>query len=82
MVSEDTNHLYLMLGRIDGKLDHALQRANKQDERADELERVQSLHSERLTTLERDRRWIVGLATALSVPLGWAVSYLKEYLFK
>lgn len=51
-----------MLGRIDGKLDHALQRADKQDERADELERVQSLHAERIGTLERDRRWIAGIA--------------------
>lgn len=81
-MSDEQNHLYLMLGRIDGKLDHALQRADKQDERADELERVQSLHAERIGTLERDRRWIVGIAAALSTGIGWAISIIKEYLFK
>lgn len=81
-MSEDQNHLYLMLGRIDGKLDHVLQRADKHDERAEELERVQSLHSERIGTLERDRRWIVGIAAALSTVIGWAISIVKEYLFK
>lgn len=79
---EPDNQLYLMLGRIDGKLDHALQRQDKQDERAEEIERVQSLHSERIGTLERDRRWIVGIATALATGVGWAISVVKEYLFK
>jgi hypothetical protein len=79
---EPDNHLYLMLGRIDGKLDSALQRADKSDERADELDRVQSLHADRIGVLERDRRWIIGLAAALSTGIGWAISVLKEYLFK
>ncbi|CUA90945.1 hypothetical protein Ga0061061_1177 [Chelatococcus sambhunathii] len=78
----EENQLYLMLGRIDGKLDHVIQRADKQDNRADEIERVQSLHSERITTLERDRRWVIALAAALSTVMGWAISILKEYLFK
>ena len=79
---EQDHQLYLMLGRIDGKLDHALQRQDKQDERAEEIERVQSLHAERIGTLERDRRWIVGIAAALSTGIGWAISIVKEYLFK
>lgn len=81
-MSEDQNHLYLMLGRIDGKLDHALQRQDKQDERAEEIERVQSLHAERIGVLERDRRWVIGIAAALSTGAGWAISIVKEYLFK
>ena len=79
---EPENQLYLTLGRVEGKLDQALQRADKQDKRTDEIERVQSLHSERIGALEHDRRWIVGVATALSVPLGWFVSYLKDYFLK
>lgn len=79
---EQDHQLYLMLGRIDGKLDHALQRQDKQDERTEALEQVQSLHSERIGTLERDRRWIVGIAAALSTGIGWAISIVKEYLFK
>lgn len=79
---EPENQLYLTLGRVEGKLDQALQRADKQDKRSDEIEKVQSLHAERLTTLERDRRWIIALAATLSTVIGWAISILKDYFIK
>jgi len=71
---EEQNHLYLMLGRIDGKLDHALQRADRTDEQMEAL-------GKRVSLLERNKAWVIGAATALSTGIGYFIPYIKD-LFK
>jgi len=67
----DDNQLYMMLGRIDGKLDHALQRQDKQDQQQEALEK-------RVSALERSKFWLVGAVTALSL----VANYAKDIFLK
>ncbi|BAF89575.1 unknown protein [Azorhizobium caulinodans ORS 571] len=72
---DEQNQLYLMLGRIDGKLDNALQRQDKHDKQFEALDR-------RVTALESDKMWLIGAATALSSAIGIAFPYIKDYFWK
>ena len=74
-MSEDQNNLYLMLGRIDGKLDHALQRQDKSDKEVEAL-------SKRVSTLENSKAWVIGAATALSTLVGTLIPFIKDWLLK
>lgn len=70
----EDNQLYLMLGRIDGKLDHALQRQEKSDIQIEAL-------SKRVSVLEKNKAWVVGAATALSTLVSTFLSFLKGVIF-
>jgi isochorismate hydrolase len=60
----DLTEIQRSLGRVEGKLDTALSRMDKQDKRSDGLE-------ERLQKVER-RQWVVtGFFTAIGVLLGF-----------
>jgi len=71
---DENNQLYLMLGRIDGKLDHALQRQEKSDLQIETL-------SKRVSVLEKNKAWVVGAATALSTLVSICFSFLKGAIF-
>lgn len=71
----EENQLYLMLGRIDGKLDNALQRQDRTDVQIEAL-------AKRVSLLERNKAWIVGAATALSTLIGYGFPFLKDWLLK
>jgi len=71
---DERNQLYLMLGRIEGKLDHTLQRQDKTDEQMEAL-------TKRVSLLERNKAYIIGAAAAISTLAGYALPYLKTFLF-
>jgi len=72
---DEQNQLYLMLGRIDGKLDHALQRQDKSDKEVEAL-------SKRVSALESSKAWVIGAATALSSLVATSIPFLKDWLLK
>ncbi|MET4733934.1 hypothetical protein ABIE64_002663 [Thalassospira sp. MBR-102] len=63
------NPVYLMLGRIEGKLDAMHGKSREQDDRLNN-------HSERIGRLERWKVWLVGLAAGV----GAAASQLPELI--
>ena len=71
----EDNQLYLMLGRIDGKLDHALKRQDAHDAAIEALGR-------RVSTLERSKALVIGAATALSTIIGYCLPFVKDWLLK
>jgi hypothetical protein len=68
-LSVPDNELYLLLGRIDGKLDAALQRQARSEERLDAVE-------VRLAKFENWRSYLIGIAAAVAA----AVSFLKPII--
>jgi len=56
----DQSELYLMLGRMDGKLDTVLANQAAQSERSDD-------HEDRISKLERNQMFVVGAASAASI---------------
>lgn len=76
MVSDLDNNVFLMLGRIDGKIDTLV--ASHQ-----ELKDVQRQHDTRLTALEAQRQHQSGYKKALaaiSAGIGAAVSMILPFL--
>lgn len=72
---DEQNQLYLMLGRIDGKLDHVLQRQDASDKQIEAL-------SKRVSLLEKNKAWVIGAATALSTLVGYVFPLAKDWLLK
>ena len=75
MPADEQNHLYLMLGRIEAKLDYVLQRQAKTDEDVEAL-------AERVSLLESNKAWVIGAATALSTLCGYGIPFLTDRIMK
>lgn len=64
------DNLYLLLGRIEGKLDGALQRQERQDAAVEAL-------IARVSSVERSRSWFLGAAAVI----GAMASTAKAFVF-
>jgi hypothetical protein len=70
MSQDDHKELYLLLGRIDGKLDQSLARHDRMEARQDALEK-------RLTAMEKGRSWLLG---GIAVVV-FSVNLIKEWVW-
>lgn len=57
------NELYLMMGRLEGKMDTVLSRTSSQEHRIGNCE-------ERIGKLEKSKMWLVGLAAGFGAAAG------------
>jgi hypothetical protein len=67
------DNLYLLLGRIEGKLDGALQRQERHEQAVEAL-------SARVSSVERSRSWALGAAAVLGAMASTAKSFLMGAL--
>lgn len=65
--------LLLLLGRLDGKMDAVLQRMEANDKHRDE-------HEERITSLEKWRAYVLGIAAIVSALIATFSTKLTTYL--
>ena len=71
-MSDDQQDIYLLLGRLDGKMDLLIREQNQ-------LDVIITKNEERIRVLEKDRAVVYGAATVLAFigsGLMWIVSYL------
>jgi len=71
-MSDDQQEVYLLLGRLDGKMDLIIREQNQ-------IDSLITKNEERIRVLEKDRAVVYGAATVLAFigsGLMWIVSYL------
>jgi|TARA_R110001606_G_scaffold180365_1_gene326987 hypothetical protein len=71
-MSDDQQDVYLLLGRLDGKMDLIIREQNQ-------IDSLITKNEERIRVLEKDRAVVYGAATVLAFigsGLMWIVSYL------
>lgn len=71
--NQPSPELLILLGRLDGKMDAVLQRMEVNDKNHDE-------HEERITSLEKWRAYVLGIAAIVSALIATFSTKLTNYL--
>lgn len=80
-MADGDNSVYLALGRLEGKVDQLIGAMSHMDKRMENIEKktaddIKEI-GERVTKLENNRYFVLGIVAAISSMLSYVVSYLK-----